>query len=720
MEFQLEEVKEAYIKLKSYIYYDNTDLLLRRSLVEFESNRTKEDFLSNLFGEPEGYKGLKNLEIKSFSDFVQTKLNRITEGLNNYHENPQFLDFFLKKIKVDFYPKSFKKEETEDNFITNKRVAIKSYDVERVTAFINAPIEIHIISVLWIIKYGVRYDLELDDNSVGNRLLINKNKDNIIQGSSLFKPYFKQYQKWRDESVSTAKSILDKGKNVLFLNLDIRDYFHSVRLPCSELYNNKYHDNLKNVFLKIHIIYTKQVAEKYSIPYNFINEIVKDNLIQEVVLPIGLLSSYVLANHYLKRFDSSVLQKIKPAYYGRYVDDILIVLEAPRTGFKEEDVIKELRFNFSRYKNEINLSNDCKITFEEKDLSTLEEFVLHNVYPIIKLVDSPTKLKLIKDEIENKQGKIDKIFKIEGYSSLYCQSQKSLAYYFDHEESDLVIDKLKKELDERSSEFRDFPDESENDKSFEESAYHLLYDGSEGKIRTLKDYKENRFGLTVYLANKIFSALRHDEKITEKEKNQVLKFFKGINCLSFYRLWERIFTFFLVNQQAEAYVDFYLHCLSEIDKVKEVGNARTSQTMIDYLDIAHEIAFSLNPSFIEKTRKAAVNFEYQLNKLEKYTSLIWFFAPTKTDSYWSTRLRLTNMMRHHYVIHPLLNYTINSKKSLINLIDLKVKIDDYTLDDELVANSPRPIKFSECCLAIAFLEMSGFENSTSLKPITDE
>jgi hypothetical protein len=49
MSYELKQIKEAYIKLKTYIYYDNTDLLLRRKLVEFESNKTKEDIVSQLF-----------------------------------------------------------------------------------------------------------------------------------------------------------------------------------------------------------------------------------------------------------------------------------------------------------------------------------------------------------------------------------------------------------------------------------------------------------------------------------------------------------------------------------------------------------------------------------------------------------------------------------------------------------------------------------------------
>lgn len=722
MGFELQQIREAYIKLKSYIFYDNTDLLLRRKLVEFESNKTKGDTISQLVGPNKPYVGIKGFSKMSISVKVEAKLQQFVDGLNNYQNDPTFFNFFLNKISVNFYPKSFEREPPEKNFITNKRIDEKGYKIDRVTAFIDAPIEIHILSVLWIIEYGKKYELQLSDNCFGNRLLFNQNKEKIVQGSGLFKPYFKQYQKWRDGSVEVAQSLLRKNKNVLFLNLDIRDYFHSVRLLSSELFSGRKSDglrfqadyNLQEIFLKIHLKYTELVAKKYAVPYKFIDELKIKNItdLNEVVLPIGLLSSYVLANYYLKKFDNSVLRKIKPAYYGRYVDDILIVLEEPKAGYAEDDILEELKFSFSNYKTNINSSQNKKIesvSFAENDLSNLEKFVLQNFYPLIKLVDSP---EFFKHTTENPG--MERYFKLTGYKSLYCQSEKTLVYYFDHEESDLVIGKLKKELNERSSEFRDFPDEGDDDKTFEESAYHLQYDGTEGKIRTLKDYKENRFGLTVYLANKIFSALRHEKEITEKEKDQVLKFFRGLNCLSFFRLWERIFTFFLVNKQAEAYVIFYLHCVEQIEAIRGTvqitkdSSVITRQTMIDYLDCAHEIVLSLNPKFIKKTHEAAKNFEFNLNKIKSYN--FWMkFEPTNDSSYWIVRFRETNMIRHHYVVHPLLNYTDQSKNGSINLTDLSIDFTKYCLNDELLESSPRPIKFSECCLAIALTTISTFK-----------
>ena len=49
------------------------------------------------------------------------------------------------------------------------------------------------------------------------------------------KVYYKQYQNWRDQSIEIAKDKLEKGKNLAFINLDIKDYFYSIRLDFKEI-----------------------------------------------------------------------------------------------------------------------------------------------------------------------------------------------------------------------------------------------------------------------------------------------------------------------------------------------------------------------------------------------------------------------------------------------------------------------------------------------------
>lgn len=731
MEFELEDIKDAYKRLKTYIYYDNTDIILRRKLVEFETNLTK-DFNSIFRASEKPYRTNNKLDIFK-NDFdipqsVESKLQTFTNELNNYHINADFFDFFLQKIDANIYPKKYEKTEKSDNYITNQRVE-KEYPIQRLTAFIDAPIEIHLLSVLWTINYGVQIDSQLGNNCIGNRLLLSKDKKKIVHGSGLFKPYFKQYQKWRDDSVNVAQELIKNERDVLFLNLDIKDYFHSVRIPNHIIYTEKKthfliaHNNLNKLFLKIHHIYTDKISLKYEQPYDFTNELerTENNELLEFILPIGLLSSFVLANDYLKDFDKRIIEKYKPAYYGRYVDDILLVLADPNPNSSNQELNEDFKFSFTEYKSRIKKKFDnkknihYKITFEEENLNEIEKYIISNLSPLISLVDSP-----FSNDSSNPNGRV---FKINGKKSLFCQSEKTLLYHFDSEESDMVINKLKRELEERTSEFRDLPSQENSLGDFETSAYHLDYNGTEGKIKTLQDYKENRYGLTLFLSNQIFSSLNHERSITEKEKNQVLKFFRGSTCLEFYRLWERVFTYFLVNKEPKSYIDFYIHCAEQIDNIGKkdfdfISNTKVDyrivqNSMAEYLDCTHELTISLNPKFLNKSRDIERHFEFKTSELTN--SLLVYFMNnneiTKSSSVWRNRFRETNMIRHQYVSTPLLNYTKDSKKGFSNLLELKIDIEKYELDDELIENSPRPLKFWECCFASTFSELSKFNKS---------
>ena len=697
MTFTKADIKQAYIKLKSYVYYDNTDLLLRRQLVEFETSIGK-DFL---FNNPSSHYNIGgDLFDYKYSFTLEEKFDRIATELNDFHKGSKFFEAILSDIDINFYPKKIKVPKEDNNFISNVRIKEK-YEIERVTPFIDAPIELHIIAVLWIMKHGATLDANLKNECLGNRLLLNKDKTEVVQGSGLFKPYFKQYQKWRDNAVEVAENILKSGKNVAFINLDIKDYFSSVRIKRTDLFEGIKHKkvhgyyNLKEIFLTIHDKYSVLLATKFQSPSNFYNELIGENeQLEKVVLPIGLVSSYVLANHYLKDFDDEIINIIKPAYYGRYVDDMLFVISDPTPNFKINQKNKKLRFDISEYAS--------------LNPTSLEKFILETFHPIIDL---------------NRKTENSNAFILSGYESLYCQSDKSLIHYFDHNESHLVIDRLKQELDEKTSEFRDFPEEDENDLSFKSSAYHLHYDGTEGKIRTLKDYKENRFGLTVFLSNKIFSALRHENHLSDDECDQIVSFFKGETCLTFYRLWERILTLLLVNQKPKHYIEFFLHCFDEIEKIKQIDedskveDSNLKNTLVEYLDTSHELSLSLNLDFLIKTKEVSRNFEFKLNKLQSsnWSFLFGRFEPTKADSYWVTRFRKSNMMRHHYVIHPLLTYSKTSKNGkLKDLTRINVDLSKYELDETLMKESPRRVKFWECCMSIAFETIGSHSKETEI------
>lgn len=720
MKLTLEELKLAYIKLKSHIYYDTTELFQRKKLAIFETGLLDGDmaFLTkkSRYGE-----SIFNLSVK-----IEDKLQQILDEINNHDKDKSF-DSLLDEIDLLYLPKNFKKIDECENFLSNQRV-FKNYDLDRVTVFADIPIELHLVTIVWLLKHGYKLDAKLNDNCLGNRLILNKNKDSIVKGSGLFKPYFSQYQKWRDQSVEEAQLRLKKGNKVAFINLDIKDYFYSVRLNFEDIEKVIFGDegykggcNVHDIFKEFHHRFTKLIVEK-----KYPNDLIKNINDNEVVLPIGIASSYILGNYYLHDFDDRIKNLVPQVYYSRYVDDILMVIENPDFDFHKNEKCDSVKFSFEKYLN--NELNKEKITFAKsnneyfKNVCKTERFVLETLYPIVKLVDIPNEL-LSKSESDNDKN----IFKITCLEGAYFQGKKTLLYYFDNEESTTVIDKLKQELEERASEFRDFPEGNDfGEGSFDEQAYHLIFDGTDGKIRTLKDYKENRFGLSVFLANRIFAALKRSKKVDQLETDKILKFFKGLNNLDHFRLWEKIFTFFLVNENPDGFVEFYKHTLLQIQKLNNEINIKKSKikfndvstSLMKYFDISLEMALALNPNFIKEGTKAYKDLEIFHNTYKADVEFWNEITLTTPNSFYNYRFRICNLIRHHYVAHPLLNYTKKfgwSTKSLVDRTLPKFKRKRELLKDETKYNfeiddvkaelSPRMVKFWECCIAVTTFEL---------------
>lgn len=712
-----EELKEAYIKLKSHIYYDTTELFQRRKLAEFETGLLDDDYLFSTKKTPYA-NGIFNLNVK-----LEDKFDKIVEWINTHKKEGSF-NQFLDDIDLIYLPKKFKKSDDGDNFLSNQRVQ-NDYEIEKVTVFADIPIELHLVTILWLTKYGYLLDAKLDSSCVGNRLVLNKSKDGIVKGSGLFKPYFSQYQKWRDQSVEEAQRKLQSGSKVAFINVDLKDYFYSVRINFEEIEKvifgkagYKGESNIHDIFKEFHLRFTKKLATK-KYPNKFIDAIPDGNF----VLPIGIASSYVLANYYLNDFDNRIRKLIPQVYYSRYVDDILIVIENPDFDFHKNEKCESVRFSFKKYyekekgKEKITFAKTEDEYFNKYIVSKTERFILETLYPLVKLVDFPDELK--NKEVDDKTEccstkNVKTIFKITCLEGAFFQGDKTLLYYFDNEESTAVIDKLKQELEERTSEFRDFPEDGMGDGSFDEQAYHLVFDGTEGKIRTLKDYKENRYGLSVFLANRIFAALRRSKKIDKKETEKLLKLFKGLNNLEHFRLWEKVFTFFLVNENQEGFVMFYKHTLEQIQKLNKSTKIQNSEityndvanSLMKYFDISLEMPLALHPDFIKKDTKPYKDLEIFHNTYKDEVSFWNNITLTKPGSFYIYKFRMCNLIRHHYVAHPLLNYTKASGWSVLNLVDRNLpssqkSIDKLEFSDEKKELSPRLVKFWECCIAVS-------------------
>jgi len=152
----LKDIKEAFRKLQSSIYYENTNLSLRSELANFMTGGDRS---------------------------IEEKLKQINDRIKSKDSFNKELD----EISLLYYPKKIStpiEDKFPSNFISNNFIT-KDFKIERCSLFCNMSIELHLIAVLWIMKYGYLLDKSLSEHCMGNRLILDEQKDKIVHGKLL-------------------------------------------------------------------------------------------------------------------------------------------------------------------------------------------------------------------------------------------------------------------------------------------------------------------------------------------------------------------------------------------------------------------------------------------------------------------------------------------------------------------------------------------------------
>ena len=178
-------------------------------------------------------------------------------------------------------------------------------------------VEFHVFATLWIQKVGHKFEERLSDAARGNRLRRDNegNLNPISLGST--GPYLHPYCKWRDDGIGAIRDALDKKKSVVALTADVSSFYH--KLDPRFMLDAGFIDTI-GVSLN---------AEEAALHTCFITALVdwaKDTPLQQG-LPVGLTASALIANVALFELDQIIQHEVAPLYYGRYVDDIILVME---------------------------------------------------------------------------------------------------------------------------------------------------------------------------------------------------------------------------------------------------------------------------------------------------------------------------------------------------------------------------------------------------------
>ena len=665
-----EDITKAYRYLKNFLFYDKTALFARYKLAEFEY-------------EIQSDKNLGIKQILSNKEAISKKLDEINVK-------------FIPKTVVDGTKndKDTNNNASEDeirfftNDISNQKIKIEKYNY-----LIDAPIEIYIISVLWLMKVAPKFSNNISNDNYAYQFRIGKDKNktdnsdnpNNPDGISLYQPYFCGYQKWRDNALSKVNELVSSGNDATLIGLDIQRYFYNIQLDLKNLLSDESkHKNLEKgedyarlteLLCKIHKRYTEKVNDIISKIESNSNKEISKCKANQTMLPLGLPSSGFIANLYLADFDRRVHEELNPDYYGRYVDDILIVLK------------------------------NCKC-------DNVHDFIESKLQKKHILGPAP--------EEENMEGKtpINNYYLID-HKNLKIQKKKVIVQHLNHNGSKAVINSFMRKIRENSSEFNRLPDEDEVFSDFEDEAFELEQDGSHNKLRDIKTFKSNKFGASKFLSKRILFAniLPDKEGKSKKESSLIIQFFKGTTGIDNYALWPKVATYFIVKNDQQALLDFYKSINSLIDKIEPNDKDSIYYNEIKpnlqlYLKLSIATPLALNPEFVSKNEisgKTKNDIEFIRDQALKF--------------------RKSNMFQHDLIAYSLFNYTEEFEQefkkteecdstftNLLSASKILSKISDKEpkFSESMMNFSPRVVKLHEVCNFYEYsFVINKKENSTS-------
>lgn len=303
MSFTLEELGLAYRKAKVDLYYSSN---------------------SSLFA------------IADYEEKILEHLNSLLERLNTddekWVEEPTFFGGWTLATKSVSWPEreNFGKQGVNGLIFSSpidewdacaelaKKDGIAKPKAEfRVMA--QCSLDFHVMSALWMLKVGHKYDARLTGCAYGNRLRRTKDGNNINSlALGSFVSYLKPFGHWREKGISTMRSALNANKKIVALTADVSSFYHELNpafmlMPSFvegvlSLQLSESEQKLNRLFIRALEAWAAATPLKRG-------------------LPVGLPASAVVANLALVELDRMIEQQIAPLYYGRYVDDILLVIE---------------------------------------------------------------------------------------------------------------------------------------------------------------------------------------------------------------------------------------------------------------------------------------------------------------------------------------------------------------------------------------------------------
>lgn len=648
--------QKAYKKLKSDAYYDKTKVILKKEIVEFEaSKKSAEDLDQCLVGV---WEKLVHSTDDEWQDYVKTEV--------------------LHGIHCIFLPKKLKESKNQDScIISNVQEDLYKIEVDEVQAFIQLPVIGHILSVLWVLTIGANLDQQMT-NCYGNRL-----REDVYQSEScckrerkvtfspyLFKPYYLEYEKWQDNALKTAEQHLKSDDEILIFTLDFHRFYYSLDITkgfIQDIFKENYSsckDKQEKKCLRRLNELASDIISSYAGKYQKYFPETKNR-----VLPIGFLPSNILANYVLKKFDDVIINSWNPLYFGRYVDDIIIVDKvSPRHPMYEKIRTGKV---------------------------TMTEFIKQYLHSCCRLG-----ILQAKDEAQPCQVNSRLLSSLGKKTKLFFNMKKSKIFYFSSENSLELLTTLRKHLEATKSEFRFLP---EDEVTFQENDYTRIFDIEQHEINKFRDISKirlNKYNLSKLLAKEqqiIFYHLRKDNHLI----NKLISSLTDIQLIDNYTLWERIIAIFGLQKEKKQLVDMIAKMGSIIHKVSYTDrhvarNMRQSLRRFLFFDLCRvQSALWIFSDFHDDCFKQYKNCSLLRRHFSTFHSLSTAYERTRMgDKYLYAIWTEVFLVCQNFIKQKQTQYSCNDLQSVVQLLadagkdwkSIKIQLQKYKYYPYLVQN----------------------------------
>lgn len=582
-------IRKAYKKFKSTTYFDRTNAPVREQIIHFESSpdwRTISD--------PE----------ECFQKMAKALLSADESEWKRYQDN------IVQKIQAFCYPKKLKVEKEPRFYTTAKQ---RTACVERLQYMINMPVEGHILGTLWILLFGYQIDQNLYERAYGNRIrktLYNELTDGPTYSPHLFEPYFQQYQSWRDTALEDAQKCVQQDCDVVVFTLDLASYYYSLDVTpdvmeqvLCEIEKPEWQEPLTRRLS----LFIAEVCRVYA------RRLPKSECEGRAVLPIGFLPSNILGNWFLNRFDQAIVDHWNPFYYGRYVDDMLIVSKVEsnsdiarkaKEGLTKKDIIQFFLLQCSKWPGILD-DGACQSKSD---------------YALLQAGDDPQKYTIN-----------PRYLPMGSNCKISIQNEKVNIFYFQRGESDALLECFKQNIGRNVSEFRHMP---EDDAVFQRNDYHEIYSLTQkgiNKLRDVENVEVDKFQLSKFLGKYLRIGGVIDDPAEHEFEKDLDKIFDYQTAINNYPLWERVAEILVVNERFEALTHF----------------TRRVREAIEFITLSPD----LPSEELEKLKDTL--FRVQLTGVTKALALCWKPSARKFSQDFMKTLHDENITCYTYYDHDI-------------------------------------------------------------------